>query len=88
MAPHSDDDETVALSIGRMTHAQAPMLAASTGWTVDATPRQDGATLMISVTDDVALAEVLGLGFFGVMTLGAHHQAHHMAIATGADPHG
>ena len=80
-------DETVALSIGRMAHAHAPMLAAAAGWTVDATPRQDGATFMITVPDDASLAEVLGLGFFGVMTLGAHHQAHHLGIATGAEPH-
>jgi hypothetical protein len=32
-------------------------------------------------------AMIRGLGFFGVMALGMHHQAHHMALASGADPH-
>jgi transposase len=31
---------------------------------------------------------ILGLGFFGLMTTGAHHQAHHWAIATGQPVHG
>jgi hypothetical protein len=27
------------------------------------------------------------LGFFGVMTIGAHHQAHHLQMTMGEDPH-
>jgi hypothetical protein len=28
-----------------------------------------------------------GLGFFGVLTLGMHHQMHHLMIARGDNPH-
>jgi hypothetical protein len=29
-----------------------------------------------------------GLGFLGVLTLGMHHQIHHLMIARGENPHG
>jgi hypothetical protein len=33
--------------------------------------------------DARAIARVRGLGFIGLLTLGAHHQAHHLAMARG-----
>jgi hypothetical protein len=33
--------------------------------------------------DARAVARVRGLGFFGLLTLGAHHQSHHLALARG-----
>jgi hypothetical protein len=33
--------------------------------------------------DAGAVARVRGLGFIGLLTLGAHHQAHHLAMARG-----
>ena len=74
-------------SIQRMTTAHAPMLAAQTGWTIRAIPTDHGATLQISAADKGQLQKIAGLGFFGVMTIGAHHQAHHMMIAMGHNPH-
>jgi hypothetical protein len=32
-------------------------------------------------------AEINGLGFFGILTLGAHHQPHHLMMARGAMRH-
>jgi hypothetical protein len=77
----------VAQSITRMVTAHAPMLAAATGWQVDVATTQTGATLTISAQTDGEFATIEGLGFFGVMTIGAHHQSHHLAIAKGATPH-
>jgi hypothetical protein len=33
--------------------------------------------------DEQAVTRVRGLGFIGLLTLGAHHQPHHLAIARG-----
>ncbi len=77
----------VADAIERMTIAHSPMLEAATGWRVTAQPSLDGATMRIEVDTDQALSRVLGLGFFGVLTIGAHHQAHHMQMALGDGPH-
>lgn len=79
-------DETVG-AIQRMTTAHAPMLAAETGWDIDAKPTTSGAILRITVSSETDRAKVIGLGFFGAMTIGAHHQAHHLQIAGGEDPH-
>ncbi|MEP2897059.1 hypothetical protein [Roseibium sp.] len=43
--------------------------------------------MRIEVQTEQELARVLGLGFFGVMAIGAHHQAHHIQMASGEDPH-
>lgn len=80
-------DVEVAHSIQKMVSAHSPMLEAETGWSVASALVADGATMTITASDDDQRDQVLGLGFFGVMTIGAHHQQHHMMIATGHDPH-
>ena len=77
----------VEQAVQRMTLAHAPMLQASSGWLVTAEPSKGGAIMRIAVKSDDDLARVRGLGFFGIMTIGAHHQAHHLEIALGNDPH-
>lgn len=77
----------VADAIERMVLAHSPMLELATGWAVTAEPSANGAAMRIEVYTDQELARVLGLGFFGIMTIGAHHQAHHMQMALGTDPH-
>lgn len=77
----------VEQAVQRMTLAHAPMLQASSGWLVTAEPSKGGAIMRIAVKSDDDLARVRGLGFFGIMTIGAHHQAHHLEIASGNDPH-
>ena len=91
------NDMTVAITVSgqgeavgaiqRMTTAHAPMLAAETGWEVDVDQTSSGAVLRITVSSEDELARVTGLGFYGLMTIGAHHQAHHLQIALGDDPH-
>lgn len=74
-------------AIGRMVLAHSPMLETATGWAVTAEPSTNGAAMRIEVDTEQELARVLGLGFFGIMTIGAHHQAHHLQMAMGTDPH-
>jgi hypothetical protein len=77
----------VADAIGRMVLAHSPMLEMASEWTVTAEPFTNGAAMRIEVDTDPEFARVLGLGFFGIMTIGAHHQAHHLQMAMGTDPH-
>lgn len=80
-------DEVVAASIQRMVLAHSPMLQGSSDWIVTAEELNDGATMLVQVGSEDELNQVLGLGFFGLMTIGAHHQQHHLMIATGRSPH-
>lgn len=69
----------------RMVPEHAPFLAAETGWNSSVT--DTGATLVWTVTDPQATAQIRALGFFGLMATGSHHQRHHLAIATGQMVH-
>mgnify|MGYP000592648864 CR=1 FL=1 len=80
-------DENVSASIRRMVLAHSPMLQQATGWAVTATEQADGAIMMIEVVSEEDMQQVAGLGFFGLMTIGAHHQQHHLMIAMGRSPH-
>lgn len=80
-------DDVIAASIQRMVLAHGPMLQGSTGWTVIAEKQSEGATMLVQVGSQAEMTELLGLGFFGLMTIGAHHQRHHIMIASGRSPH-
>ena len=80
-------DDVVAASIRRMVLAHSPMLQGSSDWTVSAREVEGGASMLVQVGSDEELEQVLGLGFFGLMTIGAHHQRHHFMIAMGRSPH-
>jgi hypothetical protein len=43
--------------------------------------------MIVTVANPADIPKLRGLGFFGVMALGMHHQAHHLMIATGRAPH-
>jgi hypothetical protein len=79
-------DPAVQASIRRMVAAHAATMNGANGWTLTATDAADGAVLTVSGTEADA-ARINGLGFIGVLTLGMHHQAHHLMIARGMDPH-
>jgi hypothetical protein len=79
--------EVVAASIQRMALAHSPMLQQSSGWSVVTGEQEGGATMMVRVSTEEELNQVLGLGFFGLMTIGAHHQQHHIMIAKGLSAH-
>ena len=73
-------------SIRRMTGAHARTMNGVGGWTFTAAETDDGATLTV-LAPAKDQAKLRGLGFIGVMTRGMHHQAHHLMIARGLDPH-
>lgn len=70
-------------AIRAMVPAHAPFLAGETGWDVVTENLEDGVALIV----DGNAAQIQGLGFFGLMTIGAHHQEHHLMMAKGAVPH-
>lgn len=77
----------VARSIQRMVSAHASMLHANTGWKVKSQSMSSGAKMVITANTAEEFEEITGLGFFGIMTVGAHHQQHHLMIAMGKSPH-
>lgn len=77
----------VEQAVQRMVLAHAPMLQQASGWMVTSELLRGGASMRIQVQTEDELDRVIGLGFFGAMTVGAHHQEHHMQIASGKDPH-
>lgn len=74
-------------SIRNMVLAHGPMLQQATGWGVTTQKTAGGATMSVQANTLAEVAQIAGLGFFGVMTVGAHHQQHHLMIAKGHDPH-
>lgn len=74
-------------AIQRMVPAHALELNRQPGWNAagEATPL--GATLRVTGHDAQTTARIRGLGFFGLLATGAHHQAHHLAIAQGQHMH-
>ena len=70
-------------AIQAMVPAHAPFLAAETGWDVSTEELDDGMALIV----DGDAVRIQALGFFGMMTIGAHHQEHHLMLAKGRAPH-
>jgi hypothetical protein len=57
------------------------------GWRFSSESMPDGAALTVTPPNGESLVRLRGLGFIGVMTLGMHHQQHHLMIAKGSGPH-
>ena len=80
------NDPLVQASIQRMVMAHVATMDGVNGWSPTAAKTDQGAIL--EVADAAAeVSMIQGLGFIGVMALGTHHQAHHLTLATGKDPH-
>jgi len=68
----------------RMVPAHAKELAKIEGWQVSVKAPAGGNIILRVTSFDPRLQQhVRGLGFFGMMVTGAHHQPHHLAIARG-----
>jgi alpha-acetolactate decarboxylase len=78
------DDPAVIASIRAMVPAHAATMDGVEGWTLRAETIEGGAALTVTGRDP---DRIRALGFIGVMTVGMHHQAHHLALATGQNPH-
>jgi hypothetical protein len=79
-------------SIRRMLLAHGPMLDASPEYRVRVEETPAGVHLAVvaeNLDDSRLVARIRGLGVAGLLTVGAHHAPHHLALARGAaDPHG
>ena len=73
-------------SIRRMVIAHAATMNGANGWQLTAADIENGAILTLQVPAE-ELEKIKALGFFGMMTVGMHHQEHHMMIARGGNPH-
>ncbi|MFP5257945.1 MAG: hypothetical protein ACLGQH_02865 [Acidobacteriota bacterium] len=78
----------VLAAIERMVPAHAGMLGGYSGWQVAATRIEKGVRLRVTSDNPDEVRQIQGLGFFGIMASGAHHQAHHLMLAKGEMPHG
>ena len=74
-------------AIQAMIPAHARELDHQPGWRARAETLADGARLVVVGDEPAQSAQIRALGFFGLMATGAHHQAHHLAIASGRDAH-
>lgn len=70
-------------AIQNMVPAHAKELTKFDGWSVTGTRSDGGAVLQINAVTPEDMVKIKGLGFYGLMATGAHHQAHHFAMATG-----
>jgi len=76
-------DQRVTGSIRAMILAHVRTMSGTDGLTFGATEVPGGARLIVTGAD---VAVIRGLGFFGILSLGNHHPAHHLALARGAAP--
>ncbi|TDH58937.1 hypothetical protein E2C06_29980 [Dankookia rubra] len=74
-------------ALRRMVPAHARELDAMPAWQASSEMVPDGVRLTVTSADPEQAAHIRGLGFFGLMASGAHHQAHHLAIARGGHAH-
>ncbi|EAQ13319.1 hypothetical protein BD830_101221 [Maritimibacter alkaliphilus HTCC2654] len=77
------DEPEIAASIERMVIAHARTMSGQAGISLTAASVPNGARLTAAGNPELLNA----LGFIGIMSLGAHHQAHHLALARGSLAH-
>lgn len=75
-------------AIQRMVPEHAKEIDGQNGWSAKARTISDGVLLSVTSNDPKQVAHIRGLGFIGIMVSGAHHQAHHLAMAKGEPMHG
>ena len=74
-------------SLDRAFAAHPAMLKQEVGWIMNADKSRDRYTITITSTNKTDVAKIRALGYVGAMVMGNHHQPHHWAMATGANPH-
>jgi hypothetical protein len=73
----------VLRAIHAMVPAHAQELDKMEDWTASTTKTETGVVLTVQSSSPTIQQKIEGLGFFGLMATGAHHQPHHLAMATG-----
>jgi hypothetical protein len=72
-------------AVQKMLPAHAPNINGVNGWKVAVELTAKGGKL--TVTTPKEIARIRGLGFYGIMATGNHHQAHHYSMARGENVH-
>ncbi|HKJ61050.1 MAG TPA: hypothetical protein VKA94_03515 [Hyphomicrobiales bacterium] len=80
----TSDDPAVMTSVRTMVPAHVTTMNGVNDWAMQAEETEGGAVLTVTGPD---AARIRGLGFIGLMTVGMHHQTHHLALASGENPH-
>ena len=70
-------------AIHAMVPVHARMVRGLTGWQISVVREATGVVLTVEPDPPEALTRLKAFGFFGFMTIGAHHQAHHLQMARG-----
>jgi len=70
-------------AIQTMVPAHAAELKRSYQWNTETEKTATGVRLTLKADNPQQLQQFKGLGFFGFMTTGSHHQMHHLRMATG-----
>lgn len=71
----------------RMVPAHSAELTNNLGWDISTEIDDAVVTMIVKPTTDVPINKIRGLGFFGIMATGAHHQPHHLGMAKGTMVH-
>ena len=77
----------VADGIKRMVTAHFAEPDAGLNWSFSSTPRDDGAIVTVTSTNAAQATRIAALGFYGILTMGDHHQPHHLMMARGGMKH-
>ena len=77
----------VLKAIQNMVPAHAGMLTQMSEYIATTEAIESGIALTVIGDSDATLAKIKGLGFFGLMASGSHHQPHHFGMATGTMNH-
>lgn len=75
-------------AIQRMVPMHVAEINGRNGWRAKTSPLPDGVLLTVTASSPKEVQRLRALGFAGIMVTGAHHQAHHLAIARGEPMHG
>jgi hypothetical protein len=70
-----------------MVTAHAPMIDGINGWAVKSKKTDTGAKLIVTSKNAKEIVHIRGLGFYGLLVTGSHHQSHHLSLARGVNAH-
>jgi hypothetical protein len=74
-------------AIQSMVSAHVVMIDDLNGWMAKVEKLTTGAKLIVTAKNASETAHIRGLGFYGLMVSGSHHQTHHLGIARGEAVH-
>ena len=81
-------DNSILTAIRQMVPAHTTELDKMEEFTATTESIDGGVALIITGNTEASTAKIKGLGFFGLIATGSHHQMHHLAMALGQGHHG